>query len=104
MEPFEEKKTVSPLRRFLCELELNVMIDFIHSTKASWGVTRPEKPNDRRQSAPYRARIQVPGHVEHTASGNTAKGAIANALASFLSFEQGDYHSMMAAAQPPKEK
>ncbi|SRR6266446_5157546 len=90
--PAEERRVISPLKHFLMQCDMEVLIDYLHDVKASWGVTRPFNINDRKQSQVYRARIQVHGHFEHKASGDTAKSAICNAMASFLANENVDYH------------
>jgi hypothetical protein len=92
--PVEERRSVSPLKRFLMECPFEFVVRFVHETSASWGITRPSKLNSRRQSAAYRARIQIPGHLEHMASGDTAHAALCNALASFLTYEQDDFHTL----------
>ncbi len=90
--PAKEQRIISPLKRFLMQCETDALLAFIHSTKASWGVTRPHRMDDRQQSGVYRARIQIPGHLEHLASGDTPKAALCNALASYLLHKQEDFH------------
>lgn len=90
--PEEERRIISPLKHFLMQSNLEALVEYLNDTKASWGISRPFNINDRKQSQVYRARIQVYGSFEHKASGDTAKSALCNALASFFAHEMNDYH------------
>lgn len=93
------KKIVGPLQQLLMETSFESLVNFCHRLKASWGISRPQKMNDRKQSAPYRARIQLTGGLEYASSGDTAKAALSDAIAKFLVDEHRDFHSVMESGK-----
>lgn len=82
----ELPKTISPLRKLLMDNTIDNLFAFLHRMSIQFTVTRTHK-------GLYKARIFNEGMLSYEAgSNNSAKVALADALAKFLVFELKDFH------------
>src|SRR5688572_15191040 len=86
MKDKSEARAISPLRRLLMNSTVDGLLGFLHQMSIQYVLKR--EPNGH-----YDMKIFRDGMMRYqAASGKSAKSAIADALAQFLSGEQKDFH------------
>lgn len=82
----EDARTISPLRRLLMASDLDSLLAFLHQTNTRFTLRRGENGH-------YDMTIFRDGMLRYeAASGKSARSAVADSLAKFLSGEQRDFH------------
>lgn len=82
----EAAKAISPLRRLLMNSSVDGLLGFLHQMKVQYVLKRDSNGH-------YEMKIFRDGMLRYqAASGTSAKSAVADALAQFLSGEQKDFH------------
>lgn len=82
----EDAKSISPLRRLLMASDLDSLLAFLHQMKIQFVLKRESNGH-------YEMNIFGHGILQYRASsGRSAKSAVADALAKFLTGEQKDFH------------
>ncbi len=83
-------KNVSLLKKLLMDTPFEHLLSFLHNTKLEWCLSKDKKQK-------YKAIVWVEGKtVQYRgSSGNSPRSALLDALASFLSKENKDYHEYL---------
>jgi hypothetical protein len=85
MEETDSRKVMTPIHRFLNRSTVDDLLSFIHSLHLQYSLICNAKGS-------FRMEIFQEGMLKYAGSSKSAKSAIVNALASFLTTEGKDYH------------
>ncbi len=114
-ERFTDRKTVTPLRKLLCELDVEALLTFLGRIGVPFTLSCHFRSRHRQL---YECRIFIQERADsgeyrtvreyiataNEPKGNSARTVMANALARFLIGEQCDFHNLHPLVkEPPKE-